>query len=329
MNIWLQFLICTGVIVFAGAKLSKYGDIIADITGLGRTWIGVVLMATVTSLPELITGASSVVVYDLPDIAAGDIFGSCIFNVAILAILDFLHKKPLTAEANAQHALAGAFGIILLATAAIAIFLRDNLPSLGWIGLSSPLFIAFYFAAMRLIFIQQQQGLLQDHGDYEASDVSKSRVFTIYGVHALIVIAAASWLPTIGDRIAQQTGLGHTFVGSLFIGLSTSLPEFVVTYTAVRRGAVNMAVGNLLGSNLFNIAILAIDDLLYTEGPLLAAVEGHHVVTACGAILVTGFAVIGLTYRSEKKYLRFGLDSLAIMTAFVAVTFLLYRLRSG
>jgi cation:H+ antiporter len=85
MIVWLQFIACTAIIVFAGAKLSKYGDIIADLTGMGRMWIGVVLLASVTSLPELITGVSSVTLYDLPNIAVGDVLGSCMFNLLIIA----------------------------------------------------------------------------------------------------------------------------------------------------------------------------------------------------------------------------------------------------
>ena len=90
MLFWTGFIICTLVIVYSGTKLAKYGDIIAEKTGLGRAWIGLVLMASVTSLPELVTGISSVIYADVPDIAVGDVLGSCVFNMLILAILDAL-----------------------------------------------------------------------------------------------------------------------------------------------------------------------------------------------------------------------------------------------
>lgn len=92
MLLWIAFLVCTSVIVYAGSRLSKYGDIIAEKTGLGRTWIGVVLMASVTSLPELVTGISSVTYANVPDIAVGDILGSCVFNMLIISFLDALHR---------------------------------------------------------------------------------------------------------------------------------------------------------------------------------------------------------------------------------------------
>src|SRR3970040_2840657 len=98
MLLWLGFIACTSVIVYSGTRLSKYGDIIAEKTGLGRTWIGVVLMASVTSLPELVTGISSVTFADVPDIAVGDVLGSCVFNMFILAFL-YAFYKPIPISA--------------------------------------------------------------------------------------------------------------------------------------------------------------------------------------------------------------------------------------
>ena len=92
MLLWLGFIVCTTAIVYAGTRLAKYGDIIAEKTGLGRAWIGLVLMASVTSLPELVTGISSVTYADVPDIAVGDVLGSCVFNMLILAILDTMYR---------------------------------------------------------------------------------------------------------------------------------------------------------------------------------------------------------------------------------------------
>ena len=158
----------------------------------------------------------------------------------------------------------------------------------------------------------------------EFADISKKRAFTIYGINAVIVIAAATWLPQLGEKIAEMTGLGESFVGSLFIALSTSLPEFVITYTAVRRGAIDMALGNLFGSNLFNIAIFAVDDLAYTQGSILADVGADHAVTAAGAILVTTVALIGIVSRSGTKRHGFGWASVAIIVVFLCVTALSY-----
>src|SRR3989339_1252377 len=123
MLFWLGFIVCTSLIVYSGTKLAKYGDIIAEKTGLGRTWIGVVLMASVTSLPELVTGISSVTYAGVPDIAVGDVLGSCVFNVLILALLDAIYRPvPISTKAHHGHVLSAGFGILLLGIIGIGLF---------------------------------------------------------------------------------------------------------------------------------------------------------------------------------------------------------------
>jgi cation:H+ antiporter len=91
--VWMQFVICLAIIVVAGSRLSKDADIIAEKTGLGRVWVGIVLLATVTSLPEIATGISSVTLVNKPDLAIGDLFGASLINLTILAVIDVLYKK--------------------------------------------------------------------------------------------------------------------------------------------------------------------------------------------------------------------------------------------
>src|SRR3970040_1321405 len=98
MIVWLLFGACTAIILLTGTRLSKYGDVLDEKTGLGGTWSGVVLMASVTSLPELITGISSISVFDLPNIAAGDAIGSCMFNLVILSFLYLGHPVALSTK---------------------------------------------------------------------------------------------------------------------------------------------------------------------------------------------------------------------------------------
>src|SRR4030065_719963 len=132
MILWIGLIICTSVIVYAGTRLSKYGDIIAEKTGLGKTWIGVILMASVTSLPELVTGISSVTYAGVPDIAVGDVIGSCVFNMSILAILDAVYRPmPVSAKAHHGNILSAGFGILLLSIVAISLFLGNRIFPLG------------------------------------------------------------------------------------------------------------------------------------------------------------------------------------------------------
>jgi cation:H+ antiporter len=329
MFIWFQFVVCTAVILFAGSRLSRYGDVIAEKTGLGRTWVGVILMASVTSLPELITGLSSVAIFALPNIAAGDVLGSCMFNLLILSLIDLRGgSKPLSARAHEGQVLTASFGILLIGLAGISISAGAAIPRLGWISFASLIFIAIYLVAMRTVFLYEKKRVGAFFAEQEVgalyAETSKARAYAMYGVNAAVIIAAATYLPHIGDEIARMTGLGNTFVGSIFIALSTSLPELVVSFSALRLGAVDMAYGNLFGSNLFNIGILAVDDIFYTKGPLMLDVSGGHVVSAMAAVVMTAIAIIGLTYRTSKKILFVGWDSLGILVVYAFTVLVLF-----
>jgi cation:H+ antiporter len=330
--LWIGFFICTALIVFSGTKLSKYGDIIAEKTGLGRTWIGVVLMASVTSLPELVTGISSVTFAGVPDIAAGDVLGSCVFNILILAFLDAMHRPmPISTKAHHGHLLSAAFGILLLTIVSAGFILEKKISPLGSVGLYTIFFIAIYFIAMKLLYSYEKKQLAafrkEREEELQYKEISTKKAVLFYCLNAFVVIIAAIFLPKIGEGLAEITGLGQTFVGNILIAMSTSLPEIVVSVAAVRIGSVDLAIGNIFGSNIFNIFILALDDLFFIKGPLLSYVNPNHLLSAMSAIIMTSIAMIGLVYRAEKKRLIMAWDSLGIVAVYILNLLFLYKLR--
>jgi cation:H+ antiporter len=334
LTLWLGFFLCAGIIVFCGYKLSVYGDAIAEKSGLGRAWIGLILMAGVTSLPELINGISSVTIAGVPDIAVGDIMGSCIFNLSIIAIMDALHgPEPIFSKADTGHILSAGFGIILIGVATMSILLGDVLPPLGYVGLYTPIIVFIYFVAVRSVYFFEKRSLaertvemVEIEDQYAHMSVRETAVK--YAIYAVIIVAAASVLPFIGEKIAVETGLGQSFVGTFFIGLTTSLPELAVSISALRIGATDMAIANLFGSNLFNIAILAVDDLFYAAGPVLNDVSQSHAIMGLMAMLMTGITVVALIYRVRKKtFLRLSWDAIALILAYFISLLILYSLR--
>jgi len=332
---WLQFLACSCVIVFCGVNLSRYGDVIAEKTGLGRAWIGLILMASVTSLPELITGISSVTIADAPDIAVGDVMGSCVFNLAIIALLDIMQgKRPIFSKADQGHTLSAGFGLILIGIASISVLAGTSLPNLGPIGLSTPLILCVYAFGMRGLFFYEKKKIaafaaeMTHHLQYETYTLKNAAV--LYGLNAVVIIGAALWLPFIADRIATETGLGQSFVGSVLVAMTKSLPELVVSISALRIGAADLAISNLLGSNMFNIFVLAIDDAVFFQGPLLNVVAQSHALTGIIAVVMTGIIMVSLELRQEKKlFQRLGWDAAALLVAFGVSVFLLYVMRSN
>jgi len=331
--LWIEFILCSVVIIYCGTKLSRYGDVLAEKTGLGRAWIGLVLMASVTSLPELITGISSVALAHAPDIALGDVMGSCVFNLAIISLMDLLHgPQPIFSKAEHGHILSAGFGIILIGIASVSILAGGLVPSLGSIGLYTPALIVIYGIGIRSVFLFEKKKIVKfvdemaEAVHYE--EVTTREAVIMYSLNAVFIIGAAAWLPFLGDHLATATGLGQTFFGAVFVAMTTSLPELVVSIAALRIGAADMAIANLFGSNMFNILILAIDDLAYTHGPLFSAVSQNHAITGMIAVIMTGIVVVSLMYRLEKKTaLRIGWDALALILAYLVNIALLYRLR--
>jgi cation:H+ antiporter len=133
-------------------------------------------------------------------------------------------------------------------------------------------------------------------------------------------------LPFVGVELAQHYGWHKSFVGTLFVAAATSLPELVVTLAALRLGALDMAIANLLGSNLFDIAIIAIDDLFYLRGPLLSHVADTHAFSAFSALTMTGAVIVGLLYRPQRRLFGVvGWIGLVLLAIYLLNTYVLFR----
>ncbi len=329
--IWVQFLMCVIIIAIAGVRLSRYGDAIADKTRLGGTWVGVIMLATVTSLPELVTGVSSVVFANTPDIAVGDIMGSCVFNLLIIVMLDVIYRPTsVYFSASQGHILSAAFGIMLIGIGGLSILLSSHGISLGYahVGIYTPIIIMFYLISMRTIFRyekrQSAQFTMLEEDQYPSITLQQAVIH--YLIAASLVVIAGSFLPFIGKEIAVQMGWHESFVGTLLIAFATSLPEIVVTIAALQLGAVDMAVGNLFGSNVFNILILSIDDLLFLEGPLFDYISTTHVFSGFSAMMMTGVAIVGLFYRSQVRVINtVGWTSIFIFCIYLINSYILFK----
>jgi len=304
--VWFKFIVCLVIILFAGTKLARYGDIIAEKTGLGRLWIGLVLLALITSMPELVNGVSSVALVKLPDLALGDLLGSCIFNLLILALLDVVHRRtPVLSNASLSHIMSAGAGILLIALAAGSILAGEGFSglALGWVGIPSILIIILYLVAVRYMFRfeRKRQSATPSGEPPQYGDVSMRTVWLKFAFASAAVIGAGIWLPFVGREIAEITGWGASFIGTLFLAVTTSMPELVVTVAALRLGAIDMAVADLVGSNMADIAIIALVDLFYTEGSLIASVSSTHITTAIVAIAMTLIVILALRFRQRHK----------------------------
>ena len=329
-GIWIEFAVAAALIGAAGTALTRSADVIAAKTGMSRSWVGLIMLAFVTSLPELVTGASSVTVADVPNIAVGDVFGSCVFNLLLLCLLDFLHRKESVYRSAAQgHILSAGFGVVLIGFAGINLLLvQDGLNlHVGHVGIYTPVILILYLVAIRSVFVYEHRVVAAQEREVEehCNKASLRNAILIYTLGAVVVAGAGAWLPFIADDLATAMGWHKTFVGTLLVAGVTSLPEAVVTIAALRLGSVDMAIANLLGSNLFDIGILAIDDLLFLKGPILGHVSPAHAVSAFSAVIMSGVVIIGVLYRPTARLIKaVGWISLGLFMIYMLNTYVLY-----
>jgi cation:H+ antiporter len=321
--LYLEFIVLAGAIFFSGVRIARYGDVIAEKTGLGRTWVGSVLIGATTSLPELTTGISSVTYAHAPDIVMGNVAGACLFNLLLLAVLDLLQRrKPLSSVVYQGHVLSAAVGIFLASGVIVALLVGAKAGALLWVSPYSLLIAALYVAAMRLGYVHEKRRAAEMFDVLKAEEqygaISSRQAWLRFSFYAAVTVVAAIFLPSIAVEVAQRTGLGQTVVGTLFVALSTTLPELVVSISASRSGAIDLAVGNIFGSNIFNFLILAVSDAFFLDGPLFASVSPRHILSLVSIIAMVAVSVIGLTYRAEKKLFLLSFDSFVIFLIYAA-----------
>lgn len=331
------FLLSSVVIVLAGTKLSHYGDQIAKLTGLGGLWVGAILMAGATSLPEVFTDVSAALIH-APDLAVGDLFGSSMANMLILGIIDLAHRqKRVWQQADIEHTLMASLATVLTVLAALFISLRADIDVR--LAEVETLFIAvLYVFGMRIVYRQEDAkrrlkewdrvvGEEDGRGNAASGTPSELRRAAIgFGIASVIILGAAPVLAMSAAEIARLSGISTTFIGTSLVAIATSLPELVTSLAAVRLGAFDLAVGNLFGSNAFNMCALSLVDVAYPAGPLLTSVNASHAITALVAILLMNVGLMGIIYRAEKRFMLLEPDSLLMIAGYALGMWLLFRI---
>ena len=304
-------LILTGAaVVVAGTVLARGGDTIAARTGLGGLWIGTIFLATATSLPELTTDIAAVRM-GLPDLAAGDLFGSSMANMLILALVSLIPGTELFRKAALENALLISLAMILTAIAAITIVIG---PTAGFmrVGPGSALLAIVYLVGARLIFQRsstaREAGLVEEmsavaeteEGETDARG-SLRRAVISSAAAALVILIAAPFFASSASDLADATGISVSFVGTWLLGFSTSLPELATSLAAVRMRAYDLAVGNLFGSNCFNMTMFVLLDVAHGQQPVLSAVDPVHILSALIALVLMGIGLAAVVSRAQRR----------------------------
>lgn len=319
---------CALIIILVGTKLTRYGDIIAEKTGLGRVWIGAALIPLVTSLPE-ITSSSGAAWINAPDLAIGNVFGSIMFNLTIIAIADFVHGPgPLLSEVTTGQILTAILGIFLCAIAALSILIKPTLMLLG-VGIDSLILIILYFLGIIVIFKYSKKNKPEDvlglpEGNYAAYSLLHTNIKFL--IAAIIIIFTAIKLAQVTNILADLTGWGTTFMGTIFLAIVTSLPELVTSLTAIKIKAFDLAVGIVLGANILDMTIPFFSDIFYAGPPILSVVSPQHIISALFAIILTSIAIASIVYKPKKSVFSLGIAAWLIFLGYFLGIFIIFKI---
>jgi cation:H+ antiporter len=327
------FVVAAAVVWVAGTRLARYADHISRLTGLGQAAIGVVLLGGITSLPEIAV-ATTATLSGEPELSVTDVLGSAAINVLLLALADaVIGREALSSTpGSVETLLQGLLGIVLFAILIGAVVAGDPL-FLG-MGASSWALIVAYGVALKLIvqargrqpWIPRGRARAADDPG-EAPDMPAGALARRTALAAVAILLAGFVLAQGGSAIATQTGLGTSLVGAVFLALATSLPEASTVVGAVRRRRYEMAIGDIFGTNLFNVMIIVLVDALHAGEPVLAGVGPFAGFGALLALLLTAIYLIGMVERSDRTVWRLGADSLLAVAVYAGGLFVLYRLR--
>lgn len=323
---------CAGLVAFAGVRLARAADELAERLGIPRLLVGMLLVATATSLPELVTDMSAAL-RGAPDLAVGDLMGSSMANMAILALIDLRRRQRVWAHVEVGHARVAAVGVALTALATLGLLTPTGL-SVGWVGVDTLVVGAAYVAAVRWMHRSPSSRFASESVLPRPTGWSRPQRGELHGVMAqfamaaLVILVSAPILVYAAEEIAAAFDLGQTFVGAALLAMTTSLPELVASVAAVRLGAFDLAVGNLFGSNAFNMAALLVVDLAYLPGPLLSAVHAGQAVGGVGAILLMATALAAIVHGQETRAGRFEPDAVLLLVAYVGSLYAVWATQS-
>jgi len=323
---WLEFIISALVIIAAGSRLTIYADRLSDQLNLGKALVGVILLGLITSLPEAVACVVSIRSLNADDLAIGNLLGSNNFNPLLIVVMDLVYRKGAVSNQvhpSVSHKLSAYYAIILTVVVIFEIVF-SSFPSIGPLSIGGLAIVWIYISGMRNLASLSPKEVKTPEKKIDGT--LKGTCINLF-VCAVFVVVAAVWLVNSADRIATETGLGRTFVGSIFLALVTSLPEMVVSLSALKMGALDLAIGNIFGSNMSNIFIIFLCSLINPEGPILYDVGSTHILTAFCSMLMVFIGIKGIEQNNKKAIAGLGWDSWLMLVVFLIGSSLLFLLK--
>lgn len=301
--IYLAYLLLAVIVVALSIRLSYYVDLIDKTTDISGAFIGGVMLAAVTSLPELFTSLSSTIFLGKPELVLGNILGSNLFNITVLAVIIVIMSRSFNKAYIAQsHTIVVRWLVVIYALLTLPVLFGKDFNILG-VSLISLVIMVIYVGCVKKMAGDENQETEEDEEIH--TDLTTKQLFIRFGLLSVLLVAASIGITFVTDRIAVELNLGMTLAGALFLGIATSLPEVTSSISLAKMGNFNATLGNILGSNLFNLFILVLADVTYRAGSVYTRdIQSCNLVFFGTVSTLVFTAIIGL--KGQEKTMNEG-----------------------
>lgn len=328
--LFIIFGIIAITVVFFSIKCAYYLDIIEAKTNLSGIFLSGIILAGITSLPELITSISAISFLDSPELVFGNILGSNIFNLTVLGCLILIFfKKFLESKLDSNHNKTIYFLIIIYSLIFIKMHFNLNLTVIN-IDIISIFIIFFYIFAIKYMSSndsirmedENQNSITPNNKPTDIKSVLIKFIFMSMGL-----VISSVLITIITDKIASTTNIGSTMAGATLLGITTSIPELATCLTLCKLSNFNAVFGNMLGSNIFNYTIITIGDILYIKGSIFITDKQSYKLTIFGLVsTILSLIILHTKTKTESKSsinkLAYAISSTFILASYVLCIFL-------
>lgn len=291
-----QFISSACIIALAGFALARTTDRFADLTGLGRLFVGGLFLAGATSMPELMVDINAIMI-GKPDLAIGDLLGSSLINLSIFCLIVLLYPLKNFSIFTSGNQFSAVFALIMTTLVGLVISTKLNLQIFG---ISIFLWFVLIIYLIGMIWLFKNQAPSPKVKRNPLSFFKVSMIAIEYFVSIIVIIFIAPLFVSAADQLAELSGLGHSFIGTTLVAFTTSLPELVTTLAAFQLRQPQLAIGNIFGSNAFNMILFLPLDFLYNQSLFISAAS-THLITVFAIILSTAWILMPKPYPKYKE----------------------------
>ncbi len=295
--LFLSYIVLAAMVVYFSIKLSFYVDELDKKTNLSGAFIGGIMLAAVTSLPELFTSITSVLIVHEPNLVLGNVLGSDNFNLIIIGIcLLFAAQTYKESKVSKTHIFTLLLTLVMFGATYFGVTHQNSTLNLVIfsVDIASVIILIVYIINVKLIAGDDEGG----SDDAPATDMTPGQIMVRFVIFAVLLVIVSIVLTKVTDIIADELQLGKTVAGAIFLGVATSLPELTSSINLVRLKNFNASIGNVTGSNIFNFIILVFGDLLLTSGSIYFKETASLFMILFGVIST----VIAICVMFSKKY---------------------------